>query len=490
MKDSALVWLRREFRAEDSRPLFEATKNHESVSVAFVIDDRVLEEFAPGLKPHAAFFGALLALQERFEKKGKSIRLLHGDPVEQIPRLAQELQVSAVYCSRDYEPANRKRDEQVAKKLSALGAKLCSLKDLVLHEESEILSGSQTPYKVFTPYKNAVFKVLKAQPPEVFPEVKWSHLKPRDPSKEKEDRSSWEKLRDLVDRGNAEAQGQIPETGEKAASRRLERFIETALADYPNGRNLPAIAGTSRLSMDLRSGALSPRQIWMRIREARELPPVARATFLSELVWRDFFHSVGFHFPEVFSGNFNRKFESIRWRNDRTEFKAWCEGRTGYPIVDAGMRELVSTGFMHNRVRMITAMFLTKDLLIDWKWGEAFFRQHLIDGDLPVNNGNWQWSASTGCDAQPYFRIFNPTTQGLKFDREGAYIRAWVPELASLNGKDLHEPSRTSISSPQLELTPRNSKELYPSPIVDHAEARLACLLAFKAAAPGAGAQK
>lgn len=450
---SALVWLRRDFRTEDHTALFQATAHADQVEVAFVLDPEALEPFAPGLKPHASFFGALLELRTHLQKRGADIHLLTGSPIDVIPALAKKIKATQVHAARDYEPLSRRRDQRVADALRTLGAELYLHKDTVLFEEAEILTGDRTPYRVFTPYRNAAFALAAKEGIAPASAIQWKHLHhwaSSPPAQAKK----WEDLEVRVRTGIEQSGGAI-EPGEKAAHARLDQFLKTALNQYPEGRNLPAVPGTSRISQDLRNGALSPRQVWLAIQGTRASVE-AKRIFQSELVWRDFFHMIGFHYPHVFEGNYNSKYNSLRWRNDRKEFTAWCEGRTGFPIVDAGMRELVQTGFMHNRVRMITAMFLTKDLLVDWRWGEAFFRQHLVDGDLAVNNGNWQWCASTGVDAQPYFRIFNPTTQGEKFDPEQKYIRRFIPELDLLGQ--------------------------YPEPMVDHKQARQRCLDAYKAA--------
>jgi deoxyribodipyrimidine photo-lyase len=261
-----------------------------------------------------------------------------------------------------------------------------------------------------------------------------------------------------------------PNWGEAAALKRWRDFRLTELPHYTDHRNFPALNATSHLSADLRSGALSIRRLWLDTLACK--PDKNREVFLSELLWREFFSHVGFDFPEVYRKEFQTRFGKVRWRNSKKEFRAWCEGRTGFPIVDAGMRELTTTGFMQGRVRMITAMFLTKDLLVDWRWGEEFFRGHLVDADHTINNGNWQWCASTGCDAQPYFRVFNPWTQGKRFDPDATYIKRWVPELAELPPKVIHQPGAAHA---QL-------RQGYPAPMVDHAEARIRCLTAFRKA--------
>ncbi len=453
----ALVWLRRDFRLHDQPALFEACRAWSQVVPVFVIDPRTLDDFAPGKKPHAYFFGGLLALREKLKTRGKDILLREGDPRTVLPELARQTSARAVYYNKDYEPYGRTRDTETGYRLKDQGVQVHAFKDHVIFEESEVLSGGGTPFRVFTPYKNAVMKRLAE---EGLPELRGV---PRAESfddslfPDGQSQGLWQRLEVLVEQGRAETRGQMAETGETAARARFKKFLEKGIATYSETRNLPAVdGGTSRLSGDFRSGTLSCR--WaLRCAMEAEAPKKERETFVSELLWHDFFMMIGHHFPHVFERNYNSKYDGVKWRNDPEAFRAWCEGRTGYPIVDAGMRELVSTGFMHNRVRMITAMFLVKDLLIDWREGERFFREHLVDGDLAVNNGNWQWSASTGVDAQPYFRIFNPTTQGEKFDPEEIYIRHHIPELRSPGGG-------------------------YPAPIVDHAQARNRTLAAFNQA--------
>lgn len=452
----ALLWLRRDFRIEDQAALSAATRECDEVVPVFVVDPAILDQFGRGEKPLRAFFSALQALRGELQKKGKDVLVVEGDPVEVIPALCAKAGAGALYYNKDYEPASIDRDERVSRACGKAKVDVHAFKDHVLFEESEILNKSGEPYRVFTPFKRACFAKLKLRPLE-------PHPAPR--------------LEALVDLSTlsslAPRCGYVDNLrGAKPAKRRLKVFVEQNLASYETLRNLPATEGTAMISSDLRSGSLSPRQVWNAVIEAKDASKQVKELFLSELLWRDFFILVGFHFPKVFEESFNSRFELIRWRNDEEQFKAWCEGRTGYPIVDAGMRQLAETGFMHNRVRMITAMFLVKDLLVDWKWGERFFQEHLIDGDLAVNNGNWQWCASTGSDAQPYFRIFNPTEQGKRYDSEGEYVRRWVPELRELPKRYIHEP-----------LKWREFESLgYPRPIVDHSSARMRCLLAYKTA--------
>lgn len=461
----AVLWIRRDFRSVDQAALYHATRLHSSVLPVFVLDPRKLEEFSPGQKPAAYFFGTLLKFRDELRRHGKDLLLLEGDPIRLIPDLCRKVGAQAIFFNKDYEPSSLERDREVTLRCEGASIQVHSFKDHVLHEEGEILNGSGKSYRVFSAYRNAVFKRLGNRTIETWGTPKWESLALTEGSKlSKECSSLWEKIERMGDA----SQG----LGTRSAKTRLARFVEGGVSRYSVLRNLPAEHGTSRLSADLRSGAISPRLIWNAVIEAQGVRRTEKETFLSELLWRDFFMMIGFHFPHVFQGNYSERYDAIRWRNSKSDFQAWREGRTGYPIVDAGMRELAETGFMHNRVRMITAMFLVKDLLVDWRWGERYFREQLVDGDLAVNNGNWQWCASTGCDAQPYFRIFNPTRQGKRFDPEGEYIRRWVPELRGLSSKQIHEPWAGK----------RTSGVNYPHPIVDHSGASMRCLIAYRSA--------
>jgi deoxyribodipyrimidine photo-lyase len=449
---TSVVWFRRDLRCVDQPALLQAARRTARVVPVFVLDPRALADFTPGSKPQGYFFGTLIALRDQLRRKGSELILLQGDPEQEIPEVCRELGASEVHWNKDYEPRGRARDEAVASACRAAGIEVHALKDHVLHEESEVLNGSGAPYRIFTPYRNASLRKLRANPPEPLGNPRWSALASSASARSSEQDQRWRRVEATANEGLKEAGIDASELGEPASLRRLRRFVADGLSSYSRLRDYPARAGTSRLSADLRCGAVSPRKIWAEV-SAADVPASERDAFLRELLWRDFFIMIGFHDPRVFEGNCNRTWDRISWRNDESEFRAWCEGRTGYPIVDAGMRELVRTGFMHNRARMITAMFLVKDLLVDWRRGERFFREHLIDGDLAVNNGNWQWCASTGSDAQPYFRVFNPAVQGRKFDRELRYVRSNVPEYGTSD---------------------------YPAPIVDHAMARMRTLVAYR----------
>lgn len=462
MKKRAMVWLRRDLRIEDHTAWFHASHDAETVLPVFVLDASSFESFLPGKKPFGWFMNCLLALRADLRKQGKELYLLEGDPVREIPEFCRTHLIESVHFNKDYEPESIERDKKVTLALQALGVSANSYKDQVLFEEREILNGSGEPYRVFTAYKNQYFKRAALTPPEVLTRSLKKSAKIGAIPESRASESAWRKVEALAQEGEKEAHDHLPKPGESAAKKRLAEFIAHRLVDYPDHRNLPAIPGSARISPDLRAGTLSPRQVWTQVRNTPHVKKATQDQFLSEVAWRDFFMAVGFNFPRVYHGNFNAKYDRIEWRGSDRDFKAWCEGKTGYPIVDAGMRELVRTGFMHNRVRMITAMFLVKDLLIDWRRGEKFFLEHLIDGDRAVNNGNWQWCASTGCDAQPYFRIFNPRSQSLRFDTEGEYIRLNVPELRQLKGKAIHGPTSQAI--------------------VDHSMAYNRCIQAYKKA--------
>jgi deoxyribodipyrimidine photo-lyase len=352
---------------------------------------------------------------------------------------------TALFYNRDYEPMARKRDAEVEKMARSLGIEVHSYKDGVLHEPDEILKEDGKPYRVFTAYSHS----WRSQPKAVvLPKVKFK----RPPGFKNPPGLALPTINEL----GFTLDVPLPPAGERAGRERLKQFAEGDLLHYAERRDLPALDATSRLSPHLRLGTVSPRTVLASAAKAAEKEPAAQKQtniFINELIWRDFYRQILWHFPHAATSSFKEEYQDLKWENDERLFKAWCEGRTGFPIVDAGMRQLNSTGWMHNRVRMIVAMFLTKDLLINWQWGERYFMQKLIDADLASNNGGWQWSASTGTDAQPYFRIFNPTAQAEKFDPEGAYIRRFVPETDTL---------------------------AYPAPMVDHARQRVKALALFK----------
>ncbi len=441
----ALHWFRCDLRLSDNTALSLAVAQADAVIPVFIFDPVVLTAPETGAPIVAFMLECLASLEKNIEAAGGRLIFRYGDIETEMSKVLRETDATALYYNRDYEPYARKRDATVEKLARSLGVEVHSAKDGVVHEPEEIVKADGKPYLVFTPFSRA-WKLLPKPP--VLPVVKF-----RRPSGLKEPKS--------LPLPTLEALGfstelTLPPAGEKAARDRLRQFAFGAALRYASRRNFPAEDSTSRFSPHLRLGTLSPRTVLASVEAvARQNLPARKEieTFVNELIWREFYRHILWHFPQVADSCFKPQYNDLKWENDDRRFAAWCEGRTGYPIVDAGMRQLNTTGWMHNRVRMIVATFLTKDLLVSWQWGERYFMRKLIDADLASNNGGWQWSAGTGTDAQPYFRIFNPTSQALKFDPEGRYIRSYVPEADTL---------------------------AYPAPIVDHAVQRLKALALFK----------
>ena len=472
---AALVWFRRDLRCHDHAALYHALKNARKVWCVFVLDTDILDAL-PRQDRRVSFI--LKSLQEVHEGLAKmasgehaGLIVRHGSTHEEIPRLARQLGVQAVYANHDDEPQALTRDAAVRGRLSDLGVALYTSKDHVVFERNEILTGQSTPYGVFTPYKNAWLKKVDdfyLRPYAV--ENHAQHL-----ASIPADMAGWKVGAQAVpleqDIGFEPCPDLKMACGSSGAQSLLADFLPRMDA-YDETRDFPGIKGPSYLSTHLRFGTVSIRQLaalaWERAKDESN----GAKTWLSELIWRDFYHQILFHHPHVVAHSYKRDYDRIKWAHGalaEAHFKAWCDGLTGYPLVDAAMRQLNQTGYMHNRLRMVTASFLTKDLGLDWRRGEAYFALKLLDFDLAANNGGWQWAASTGCDAQPYFRIFNPISQSKKFDPGGRFIRRYVPELAGLVDQDIHAPwlSKAKVSG-------------YPGPIVDHDEARAATLKRFE----------
>ncbi len=428
MKEKISVfWFRRDLRLNDNRGLYQALQSGYPVLPVFIFDTSILEKLQHKDDSRVTFiYQALQKLKAEFEEWGSSLRVFYAKPADAMRELIREYEVLAVYANKDYEPYARSRDREVALIVEESGAKFHLLKDQVIFEEDEIVKDNGEPYTVFTPYSRKWKQKLKGVDVSPVPS-------------------------DKMEAGFIRINGlEIPDLNslgfEKSSVKASPAVIsEKMIKNYAAVRDYPAVEGTSRLGVHLRFGTISIREL---IQKAEELSEV----FLNELVWREFFFSVLWHFPYVEHSAFKAKYNYIVWRNNEEEFERWCNGETGYPLVDAGMRQLNATGFMHNRVRMVTAGFLVKHLLIDWRWGEAYFAERLLDFELASNNGNWQWAAGTGCDAAPWFRIFNPETQQKKFDPKDEYVRKWVPEWGTAR---------------------------YPPPVVDHKEARERALLVF-----------
>ena len=417
----AVFWLRRDLRLEDNTALNHALESGKPVLPIFIFDANILEELPENDARVSFIHRTLESIDQKLKEQGSSLLCLKGKPEEVWKKLLEEYDIATAYTNKDYEPYASKRDSAVKKLLKKKDIDLHFFKDQVIFEESEVVKDDGKPYTVYTPYKN-----------------KWlSHF-------------NREEIKPRTSKGDFVQQTfnfpSLKELGFTSSDIEVKPYQLNQIDDYASTRNFPARDATSYLSPHLRFGTVSVRQIIAQLKKSD-------ATFLSELIWREFFMQMIFHFPHVVDSNFKPQYNGIEWRNNEAEFDKWCKGQTGYPMVDAGMRQLNQTGYMHNRVRMVVASFLCKHLLIDWRWGEAYFAEKLLDYELASNNGNWQWSAGTGCDAAPYFRVFNPTEQIKKFDPKMEYIKKWVPELNEFD---------------------------YPQPMVEHKMARERAIEAYK----------
>ena len=469
MATPAIHWFRRDLRLDDNPSLETAAKSGGGIIPVFVArrpeptDDVV----GPHRRAHAA--GALIALRDALRARGSDLLLLAGDPVQVIPELARRVGAGVVTAEQDVTPAARRRDEAVAAALAADGRHLTLGDGLLLTSPAELLTGAGGPYTVYSPFRRRVEGLIGECGLRPAASVQTAALMPA------------AMLQELRTDGNGEdlatssaAPSPAPDAGSDAARRRLVQFIDDRATRYADERDQPA-RPTSRLSADLHFGTISVRDAYdaaLNAHRATASPNEQRGigTWIAQLIWRDFYHHILWHFPHVANSAFIAKFDGLRWSDDDDHFAAWSDGRTGYPIIDAAMRQLLATGWMHNRCRMLVASFLTKDLHIDWRRGEALFMRHLIDADVANNNGGWQWSASTGTDPQPYFRIFNPTLQANRHDPSGEYVRTWVPELRRVPDALLHEPWRADAAV----------RGDYPPPIVDHHVERSVALAEYQ----------
>jgi deoxyribodipyrimidine photo-lyase len=469
-ESTAIWWIRRDLRLSDNQALQAALAHAAQIVPLFVLDPRLLRSPYVGEKRIAFLQEGLHQLHRKLQDRGSRLILRRGEPLSQLSAVISETGASAVFAEEDYSPYARTRDGRIRNKLP-----LHVVPGTTVHPPGTILKQDGKPYTVYTPFS----KAWKQRLPPMKEDLLLAPARINVP-----DVLEGASLSSLT----SAAQSLPVRAGEEFAQRRLQQFTAAANAsiyDYAQLRNDPAAGGTSLLSPYLRFGMLSPRQAAVSALEAISAAPSNSArksaeTWLNELIWREFYVHILYHFPHVLGRNFRSKYDRIAWENDPQNFLAWQKGQTGYPLVDAAMRQLVESGWMHNRTRMITASFLTKDLLIDWRKGERFFMQHLIDGDPAANNGGWQWAAGTGTDAAPYFRIFNPVTQSKKFDPGGDYIRRWLPELANVPAEYIHEPWRMPDSL-QEEIACRIGVH-YPQPIVDHTWARDRTLAAYKSA--------
>ena len=424
MQKINIFWFRRDLRLFDNTALNASLNNEHPVLPIFIFDQTILNKLSKNDARIRFIHECITQMDHEIKKHQSGLTIFHSTPTEAFKTLFETYDVQAIYTNKDYEPYALKRDRAIYKLAKQNHCEFKRHKDQVIFEENDVLKKDGKPYTVFTPYKKKWLSTLDSQ-----------HIKTTKGNFENfiHQKTTIPSLDDL---GFLKSEITVP------------RFDASKIHSYGENRDFPAIDHTTHIGPHLRFGTLSIRQVIL------DLPHLSDV-YLSELIWREFFMQILFHFPQVQTENFKPQYNQVPWRNNADEFQKWCEGNTGYPLVDAGMRELNATGHMHNRVRMVTAGFLCKHLLIDWKWGEAYFAQKLLDYDLSANNGNWQWAAGTGCDAAPYFRVFNPTTQIQRFDKEMKYIKKWVPEI-----NELH----------------------YPQPMVEHKFARERAIETYKKA--------
>jgi deoxyribodipyrimidine photo-lyase len=468
--EKSLVWFRRDLRDYDHAALYHALKYSKQVFCVFIFDTSILDHLTDKLDRRVEFiWESIRELKTAFQAKGSDLIVLHGNPRLEIPKLANSLNVEALFANHDYEPSAIERDTDVAQQLKTINIQFHHYKDHVIFEKNEILTLAGKPYSVFTPYKNMWLKTVTDFYIKPYPVDQYA--------KNLAQVSSFSELPSLESMGfkRTNLLGLALPTGMQGAIALFNNF-QDRMSHYKDTRDFPAIKGVSYLSVHLRFGTISIRHL---ARTAIQETNTGAQTWLNELIWRDFYVQILYHNPVIASGRaYKTEFESLAFTNSRQLFLAWCQGNTGYPLVDAAMRQLNNTGFMHNRLRMVAASFLVKDLLIDWRWGERYFAEKLIDFDLSANNGGWQWAASTGCDAQPWFRIFNPITQSVRFDSQGKFIRKYVPELANCNDKEIHAP--WLITPARFEVLKLTIGKDYPAPIVDHATQRNLVLELYK----------
>ena len=467
--DKSLVWFRRDLRDYDHAALYHALKCSRSVYCAFVFDTDILDQLNDKADRRVEFiWESVRELKESLQNFGSDLIVLYGSSKNEIPKLAASLSVNAVFTNHDYEPNAISRDKFVSDQLDISNINFHHFKDQVIFEKDEVLNLSGKPYGVFTPYKNMWLKNVN----DFF--IKPYSVDTYINNLAKVDVGQLISLEDIGFKRTNLANLRLP-TGMQGGLILFNDFKER-MSRYKDARNFPSIKGVSYLSVHLRFGTLSIRHL---VREAIQASNTGADTWLCELIWREFYMQILHHNPDVAYGkSYKSDLESLKFPNDRSLFQAWCDGKTGYPLVDASMRQLNNTGFMHNRLRMVAASFLVKDLLIDWRLGERYFSEKLIDFDLSANNGGWQWAASTGCDAQPWFRIFNPITQSERFDAQGKFIRKYIPELANCNDKEIHAPWLIpTLRQQEIKI---EIGIVYPAPIIDHGKQRLKALALYK----------
>ena len=468
--NAVIHWFRRDLRISDNTALSEAARQADRVIPVFILEPALRTGPDAGAARLAFLLQSLESLSNRLAETGCPLIIRQGRCEEVLPQVCRETGARAVFANKCYEPDELAGDRRLSEVLFAAGVEFKLFKDAVVWEETEILTQAEQPYTVFTPYSKAWKKRSLPKPRPLFACASSGLAQPykSDP---------W--TTDPAVFGLPCTQS-LPAAGEAAALETLRRFMAGPVFEYAATRNLPTVAGTSRLSPHLHAGTIGIRTILRELNRARAGATAEQKAgcevFLNELIWREFYLQVLSNFPRVAKGAFRPEYDRLTWSENRAHFQAWCAGQTGYPVVDAAMRCLLATGTLHNRLRMIAAMFLTKDLLVNWQWGEEHFMRQLVDGDLAANNGGWQWCAGTGTDAAPYFRIFNPVTQGEKFDPQGEFVRRWVPELAAFPKETIHRP----WEEPQ-----QMAQAKYPPRMVRHEEQRERCLALFQAVKGG-----
>lgn len=469
---SGLVWFRRDLRVDDQAALYHALRQCAQVHCVFVFDREILDPLPRADRRVEFIRESLVALDEGLrDLSGQphgGLIVRHAVARDDIPALARQLQVQAVFANHDDEPQALERDAHVRTALQALGMRLLTFKDHTIFERGEVMTQSATPYSVFTPYKNAWLRKVDDFYLSAYPVERYGRNLAERPEGLRRGVPS---LQALGFESAGLAQLRLP-TGMQGAQALFDDFLERIDA-YDEARDFPAVKGPSYLSVHLRFGTLSPRLAARTAYARSQAGSAGAATWLSELIWRDFYFQVLAHHPHVVGASFKPAYDAIQWESGADAdalFAAWCEGRTGYPLVDAAMAQINQTGYMHNRLRMVVASFLVKDLGLDWRWGERYFAEKLNDFDLSANNGGWQWASSSGCDAQPYFRIFNPVSQSQKFDPQGQFIRRYLPALAKLPDAALHAPWKARpLELQEAEVVLGTT---YPHPIVEHDAAR------------------
>ena len=464
-----LMWFRRDLRVDDNAALWRALRTCREVVCVFVFDTAILDSLPEADRRVEFIRESLVELDADLRTLGGGLIVRHALAEEEIPELAHALDVQAVFANRDYEPAAIERDAKVFGALANAGITFHTAKDQVVFEQAEVLTKVGQPYTVFTPYKRAWLAKVDGFFLKPYPSRGYAESLIAPPARYE---AAVPTLADIGFEATNLSTLEIP-TGTQGGAALFEDFFDR-IDRYDDARNFPAVRGPSYLSVHLRFGTVSIRQLASVAHQLSLQGNAGAATWLSELIWRDFYFQVLAHNPQMAEGkSFRPEYDKIIWHHGKhadTLFDAWCQGRTGYPLIDAAMLQINQSGYMHNRLRMVVASFLCKDLGIDWRRGEAYFALHLNDFELSSNNGGWQWASSSGCDAQPYFRIFNPVTQSERFDPEGKFIRRYLPQLAKLSDKVIHAP--WTASPVELAAAGLTLGEHYPQPVVDHAEAR------------------